>query len=137
MSRVRASACAGAAAAPRATWTLASLPRTTTPCVGRRHPPGEHSPLARNVCRKVDSIQRDLAQVQSGWFHVGRWRGVSTDACYVGRCGDCYVWVGPDGREQLTEFTLTVLKLSALIKETQTLISPGSVKFSPGDRGGG
>jgi hypothetical protein len=29
-----------------------------------------------------------------------------------------------------------VLKLSSLIKETQTLISPGQVKFSPGDRGG-
>ena len=42
-----------------------------------------------------------------------------------------------DGREELTEFTLTVLKLSALIKETQTLISPGSVKFSPGDMRGG
>ena len=36
----------------------------------------------------------------------------------------------------LTEFTLTVMKLSSLIKETQTLINPGSVKFSPGDRGG-
>ena len=42
----------------------------------------------------------------------------------------------PKGVEQLTEFTLTVLKLSSLIKETQTLINPGSVKFSPGDRGG-
>jgi hypothetical protein len=103
---------------------------------GPAAPPGERSPLARNVCRKVDSIQRDLAQVQSGWFHVGRRRDVPKDACYVGRCGGCYVWVGLDGREQLTEFTLTVLKLSALIKETQTLISPGSVKFSPGDRGG-
>ena len=41
----------------------------------------------------------------------------------------------PEGREQLTEFTLTVLKLSSLIKETETLINPGSVKFSPGDRG--
>ena len=38
--------------------------------------------------------------------------------------------------DELTEFTLTVLKLSSLIKETQTLINPGSVKFSPGDRGG-
>jgi hypothetical protein len=103
---------------------------------GPAAPPGERSPLVRNVCRKVDSIQRDLAQVQPGWFHVGCRRDVPKDACYVGRCGDCYVWVGLDGREQLTEFTLTVLKLSALIKETQTLISPGSVKFSPGDRGG-
>jgi hypothetical protein len=103
---------------------------------GPAAPPGDRSPLARNVCRKVDSIQRDLARIQPGWFHVGRRRDVSKDACYVGRSGDCYVWVTPDGREELTEFTLTVLKISSLIKETQTLISPGSVKFSPGDRGG-
>ena len=42
----------------------------------------------------------------------------------------------PEGREALSELTWTVLTLSTLIKETQTLISPGSVKFSPGDRGG-
>jgi hypothetical protein len=100
-------------------------------------PPGDRSPLARNVCRKIEAIQGDLARIQPGWFQVGRRRDIPKDACYVGMCGDCYVWVGPDGREQLTEFTLTVLKLSSLIKETQTLISPGSVKFSPGDRGGG
>jgi hypothetical protein len=35
------------------------------------------------------------------------------------------------------EFTLAVLKISSLIKETQTLITPGTVKFSPTDRGGG
>ncbi len=98
--------------------------------------PGDRSPLARVVCRKIESIQRDLARVRPGWFRVGRCRDVPRDACYVGRSGDCYVWVCPDGCEQLTEFTLTVLKLSALIKETQSLISPGSVKFSPGDRGG-
>ena len=80
-------------------------------------------------------IQHDLARIRPGWFHVGRKRDVPKDACYVGRSGDCYAWVGPDGLDQLTEFTLTVLKLSSLIKETQTLISPGSVKFSPGDRG--
>jgi hypothetical protein len=33
-------------------------------------------------------------------------------------------------------FTLTVMRISTLIKETQTPPSPGSVKFSPGDRGG-
>ena len=49
-------------------------------------------------------------------------------------CLDRYVWVEPDGLEALTDFTLTVLRISSLIKETQTLISPGSVKFSPGDR---
>ena len=67
---------------------------------------------------------------------MGRKHDVPKDACYVGRSGDCYVWVGPDGLDELTEFTLTVLKISSLIKETQTLINPGTVKFSPGDRGG-
>ena len=70
-----------------------------------------------------------------GWYGVGGKKDVPKDACYVGRHGDCYVWVNPDGREALSEFTLTVMKLASLIKETQTLISPGSVKFSPGDRG--
>ncbi len=96
----------------------------------------DRSPLARNVCRKIKMLQNDLAMIQPGWFHVARKRDVPKDACYVGNCGDCYVWVGPEGREQLTEFTLTVLKIASLIKETQSLISPGSVKFSPGDRGG-
>jgi hypothetical protein len=94
------------------------------------------SPLARNVRRKVGTIQRDLARIQPGWFHVGCKRDVPKNACYVGKCCDRYVWVEADGRDALTEFTLTVLKFSTLIKETQTLVSPGSVKFSPGDRGG-
>jgi hypothetical protein len=96
----------------------------------------DRSPLAANVCRKIGTIQEDLAAIRPGWFHVGTWLDVPKDACYVGRYGHCYVWVGPEGIDRLTEFTLTVLKLSSLIKETQTLISPGSVKFSPGDRGG-
>ncbi|WP_435009214.1 hypothetical protein P12x_000464 [Tundrisphaera lichenicola] len=97
---------------------------------------GDRSPLVRNTCRKVESIRRDLARIGPGWFHTGGRRDVPKDACYVGQSGDRYVWVCADGREQLTQFTLTVLKLSSLIKETQTLISPGSVKFSPGDRPG-
>ena len=95
------------------------------------------SPLARNVCRQLNSLQRDLAKIRPGWFHAGGKRDVPRDACYVGRHGRQYVWVGLEGREALTEFTLTVLNLSSLIKETETLLSPGSVKFSPGDRGGG
>jgi hypothetical protein len=81
-------------------------------------------------------IQEDLADIRSGWFHVGSKRDVPKDACYVGRSGDRYAWVSPDGIDGLTEFTLTVLKIASLIKETETLISPGNVKFSPGDRGG-
>ena len=83
----------------------------------------------------MEAIQRDLERIGPGWFCVGRKRDVPKSACYVGRSGDCYIWVEPEGCEALTEFTLTVLKLSTLIKETQSLINPGSVKFSPGDRG--
>ncbi len=93
------------------------------------------SPLARNVCRKIEMIERDLARIEPGWFHVGCKRDVPKTACYVGRHEDRYVWVEADGRDALTDFTLTVMKLSTLIKETQTLINPGSVKFSPGDKG--
>ena len=105
-------------------------------CVDPNDPDRDVSPLARNVCRKIATIERDLERIEPGWFHVGCKRDVPKSACYVGKDGDCYAWVDADGREALTEFTLTVLKLSTLIKETQTLISPGSVKFSPGDRGG-
>ena len=94
------------------------------------------SPLARDVRRRVEAIERDLARIQPGWFHAGGKRDVPRDACFVGRSGSCYVWVEADGREALTEFTLTVLKFAALIKELQPPTAPGSVKFSPGDRGG-
>lgn len=116
--------------------------RTTTSnddafCNGPEALSSASSPLARDVCRKLEVIQRDLARIQPGWFHVGRKWDVPRDACYVGRHGHRYAWVGPEGREALTEFTLTTMKISSLIKETQTLLSPGQVKFSPGDRGGG
>ena len=96
----------------------------------------DRSPLAANVCRKIEMIQEDLAEIRPGWFHVGFKHDVPKDACYVGRSGDRYAWVCPDGIDGLTEFTLTVLKISSLIRETEALISPGNVKFSPGDRGG-
>jgi hypothetical protein len=97
---------------------------------------GAKSPLARDVSRQVALIERELSLIDTGWFYIGRKRDVPKDACYVGHYHDCWVWVCPNGREALTSFTLAAMKLSTLIKETQTLISPGSVKFSPGDRGG-
>lgn len=105
-------------------------------CTERDMAGHEVSPLARNVCRKIAMVQRELREIQPGWFGVGCKKDVPKTACYVGHSGTCYAWVEADGREALTEFTLTVLKFSSLIKETQTLINPGSVKFSPGDRGG-
>jgi hypothetical protein len=63
---------------------------------------GDRSPLARVVCRKIESIQRDLAQVQPGWFHVGRKRDVPKNACYVGKCGEL-LRLGLSGRLQGTD----------------------------------
>lgn len=98
--------------------------------------PEARSPLARDVIRRVVGVERELARIGPGWYQTGRKRDVPRNACYVGHHHDVYVWVCPEGRAALTEFTLTAMKISTLIKETQTLISPGSVKFSPGDRGG-
>ena len=95
---------------------------------------GARSPLARDVGRQIEGLMRDLSRIRAGWFHSGRKRDVPKNACYVGHHGHSYVWVNADGRAALSEFTLTVLKLSELIKETQSLVSPGSVKFSPSDR---
>jgi len=95
---------------------------------------GPKSPLARDVSRQVALVERELGMIGPGWFRVGRKRDVPKSACYVGRSCDFWVWVPPEGREALTQFTLTTMRLSTLIKEIQTLITPGSVKFSPGDR---
>lgn len=95
---------------------------------------GQKSPLARDISRQVALVERELGMIGPGWFRVGRKRDVPKDACYVGRHCDNWVWVSAEGREALTEFTLTTMKLSTLIRETETLINPGSVKFSPGDR---
>jgi hypothetical protein len=96
----------------------------------------DRSPLARDVRRQVKIIERELLEIHPGWFGVGRWCDVPRNAKFVGRHNTTWVWVDTGRQEDLTKFTLTVLKLSTLIKEQQTLISPGQVKFSPGDRGG-
>ncbi len=116
----------------------AQLVSTNDDKVATDHPgPGRYqTPLAKSVLSQVEGLQRDLARIQPGWFQVGCKRDVPKNALYVGRSRDLYVWVMPEGLEGLTEFTLTVLKFSSLIKETQTLVNPGSIKFSPGDRGG-
>ncbi len=44
-----------------------------------------------------------------GWFHLGGKNDVPKDACYVGRYGDRYAWVTPDGMPGLSRFTVTVL----------------------------
>jgi hypothetical protein len=88
------------------------------------------TPDAAEVRRQVKAIQRDLLQIPVGWYGVGRKRDVPRDACFVGHYNDCYVWVCPDGREGLTQFTLKILSFSSLIKDTTTLTIPGP-RFTP------
>ena len=52
--------------------------------------------------------------VQRGWYSVGGRRDVPKDACYVGHCGDTYVWVTPDGLDGLSRLTLVVLNIATL-----------------------
>ena len=58
-------------------------------------------------------------------------KDVPKQACYVGRYCDCYVWVCPENREALSQFTLSVLKLATAIKEVELVATPGA-KYSPG-----
>lgn len=99
-------------------------------------PRRDRSPLARDVARQVKIIERELLDIAPGWYRVGRWCDVPRRARFVGCHDKIWVWVEPAHQDELTRFTLTVMKLGTLLKETQTLISPGQVKFSPGDRGG-
>ena len=99
-------------------------------------PRRDRSPLARDVSRQMKLIERELLEIHAGWYCVGRWCDVPRKARFVGRHNKTWVWVDPEHQDDLTRFTLTVMKLSTLIKDQQTLISPGQVKFSPGDRGG-
>ncbi|MCE2804883.1 MAG: hypothetical protein LW700_06665 [Gemmataceae bacterium] len=99
-------------------------------------PRRDRSPLARDVARQVKVIEKELLEIEPGWYCVGRWCDVPRHARFVGRHNSTWVWVDPARQDDLTRFTLTVMKLGTLLKDTQTLISPGQVKFSPGDRGG-
>jgi hypothetical protein len=49
-----------------------------------------------------------------GWFHVGCKEDVPKTACYVGRSGNRYAWVMPDGVGALSRFTVTVLSVVKL-----------------------
>ena len=90
------------------------------------------TPEAADVRRQVKDIQKDLLEIDPArrWFCQGQKKDIPKDACYVGRHRDKYVWVCADGREDLTKFTLKVLKFSSLIKESGVITIPGP-RFTP------
>lgn len=89
------------------------------------------SPVVNEACRQLRDVNKELKEIPSGWFGVGRKHDVPHNACYVGHCGKCYTWVSPENVESLTKFALSIAKLSTVIKERQVITSPG-VQYSPG-----
>jgi hypothetical protein len=87
--------------------------------------------LAKETIRQVNDVQDMLLKLGPGWYRVGRKHDVPKHACFVGSYGDVYVWVEPPGRAGLAEFTLAVLSLSSLVKDTQVVTMPSGLQFSP------
>jgi hypothetical protein len=88
--------------------------------------------LVREVTRQVDDVRGQYKDIPTGWFGWGKKRDVPRDACFVGQYGKCYTWVEPEHSAELAEFTLKVLNLAGVIKETQVIAAPSGVAFSPG-----
>ena len=97
---------------------------------GRKLPTG----LAKETIRQVKDIEDTLKKIDDlpkDWFHCGTKWEVPHNACYRGHCGSVYVWVLPEGREELAKFSLAILKLASVIKEPQLVTAPSGIQFSP------
>ena len=88
--------------------------------------------LARELTRQVDDVRSIYQTIPTDWFDYGRKRDIPKNACYVGRHGNCYTWVTADHRQELADFTLTILSLASVVQETQVIAAPSGVSFSPG-----
>jgi hypothetical protein len=87
--------------------------------------------LAKETIRQVNSVRQTLATIPSGWYGTGSKKEIPSDALYVGHFRDAYCWVCRSGCEDLSEFTLAILNLSSLIKDSQVFTVPAGVQFSP------
>ncbi|SIO34186.1 hypothetical protein SAMN05444166_3929 [Singulisphaera sp. GP187] len=92
--------------------------------------------VTREARRLVRKTEQDIEDIPVLWFGVGcRKKDVPPDACYVGhykdKCGERYVWVCPQNRDQLKKFTLTILGLSTLLQESQLVTSTGGPRSAP------
>ena len=87
------------------------------------------TPYAAEVRRQVFALNEYLGEIRGGWLCVGNAKEVPKNVCYVGRCGDCYVWVLPQQRAQFEDLTLRVLRLATMLQQNAT---PNTgVTFSP------
>ncbi len=55
------------------------------------------------------TVTSECLNEQPCWFHVGCHRCVPKHCACVGHYGDTYVWVLPEGRDELTKLTLAIL----------------------------
>ena len=61
----------------------------------------------------ANAIVFDQCKIPSGFFGHGSKREVPKDACFVSRCGDCYVWVEPTDLDGLSRLTLMILDVAS------------------------
>jgi hypothetical protein len=59
-------------------------------------------------------VEDRLARLPSGWLHVGCLIEVPPGACYKAHCGGTWVWVMPEGRRGLADFTLVLHDIATL-----------------------
>jgi hypothetical protein len=102
----------------------------------RRHfVPAEESAtgLAKETIYRINDVQKTIDEIHPGWLRWGPEK--PKDACYAGHacfCGqECYVWVCPDGLEELSKFTRAVLKIGTTFKDVQVVTAPSGIQFAP------
>ncbi len=66
-------------------------------------------PETKDHCGGVCRVPRP------GWYSVGCERDVPKHACYVGHYCDSWVWVPPEGLDDLTRLTLTILDFATAV----------------------
>lgn len=92
------------------------------------NPPGDTDRETRSLLGSVE-VSRS-GEVPVGWFFIGGKKDVPKAARYVGRYGDCYVWVMPEGVGGLARFTLLVLSIVKFDAAEQE--GGGGLMFTPG-----
>ncbi len=88
---------------------------------------GDTDRETRSLLSSVEVSQ--YGEVPQGWFFIGRKKDVPKAARYVGRHGDCYVWVMPEGVGGLARFTLLVLSIVKFDAAEQQ--GGGGLMFTP------
>jgi hypothetical protein len=90
------------------------------------------TPEAASVRREIRNLENDLLSIpcDRAWFGQGGKHDIPKDACYVGHCGNLYVWVRGDGVKELSNLTIKTLKIATLIQSSNVLTIPGP-KFTP------